>query len=117
MASGLAATIIESPLTLQSRYLSPNSTTSNDLGLPPSHLAACRVASIATEGNAAANRADPLDLSAQNVSPGPIPTGFTPRGIVALTFTVLAAVVGCAVLAWYGVVGGEEWSGKGGFWR
>jgi iron transport multicopper oxidase len=37
------------------------------------------------------------------MSPGYIPNGFTPRGIVAMVFTVVGAFLGMAVIVWYGI--------------
>jgi len=56
-----------------------------------------------TAGNAAGNTKDLFDLTGANVSPAPLPAGFTPRGIVALTFSIVAGLLGVAVIAWYGV--------------
>ena len=74
------------------------------LKIPENHYAICKTAGIPTEGNAAGNTKDPLDLAGANVSPAPLPAGFTARGIVALVFSCVAAFLGCAVIAWYGSV-------------
>jgi iron transport multicopper oxidase len=91
MSSGLAVTIVEDPLTLQST-----------LQIPKDHYDTCTAAKVPTVGNAAGNTKDYLDLTGANVSPKPLPAGFTARGIVALVFSVVAAFVGCAVISWYG---------------
>ncbi|KAF2423751.1 FET Ferroxidase [Tothia fuscella] len=91
MASGLSVTMIENPLDLQ-----------KSLTIPEDHYKACKEANIPTIGNAAGNTKDLLDLSGANVSPKPIPAGFTTRGIVALVFSILAAFIGLAVISWYG---------------
>lgn len=36
------------------------------------------------------------------MAPGPLPAGFTARGIVALVFSCLAALLGMATITWYG---------------
>ncbi|KAF2715781.1 multicopper oxidase [Pleomassaria siparia CBS 279.74] len=94
VASGLVATVIEDPLGLQ-KQLNGN--------IPADHLANCAAGSVPTAGNAAGNTEDLLDLSGENTSPGKIPAGFTARGIVALVFSILAAFIGVAVIAVYGM--------------
>ena len=42
-------------------------------------------------------------MTGANTSVPPLPDGFTARGIVALVFSVIAGLVGVAVIAWYGV--------------
>jgi len=84
--------MVEAPLQLQG-----NTT------IPADHLAVCAAQGIATAGNAAGNTKDLLDLRGANVSPEPLPEGFTPRGIVALTASILAAFLGSAVIVWYGM--------------
>ncbi|KID75830.1 Cupredoxin, partial [Metarhizium brunneum ARSEF 3297] len=91
VVSGLIATFVEAPTELQ-----------KTLSIPPTHLQACQKGNVATEGNAAANTRDLLDLSGQNEPPAPLPAGFTPRGIVALVFSCVAGLLGVAVVAWYG---------------
>jgi iron transport multicopper oxidase len=48
------------------------------------------------------NTQDWFDLSNANVSPAPLPAGFTARGIVALVFSFIAAFLGMGVICWYG---------------
>ena len=55
------------------------------------------------EGNAAGNTENYADLTGQNLSPKPLPSGFTARGIVALVFSCVAGLLGVAVVAWYGL--------------
>jgi len=62
--TGLVATMIEAPLTLQ-----------ETLTLPPDHLAACRAADVPYAGNAAGNTVDLLDLDGQNEAVAPLPAG------------------------------------------
>ena len=90
MSSGLVATMVEAPLDLQS-----------SLNIPADHLKACYDQNIPSIGNAAGNMVDYFDLSGENASPAPLPTGFTSKGIVALVFSCLSAILGLAVIAWY----------------
>lgn len=94
MASGLAITIVEAPLSIQAQ-----------LGgkIPQDHWDACKAGNVPTAGNAAGNTVDLLDLTGENKSPGELPAGFTARGIVALVFSCLSAFLGMAVIAWYGL--------------
>jgi iron transport multicopper oxidase len=75
------------------------------LTIPKDHYAACAAADppVATAGNAAANTVALLDLTGQPSPPAPLPAGFTPRGIVALVFSCIAAVLGLAAIGWYGM--------------
>lgn len=86
--------MIEDPLGLQ-KQLNGN--------IPSDHLASCAAGNVPTAGNAAGNTKDLLDLTGENKSPGTIPEGFTARGIVALVFSIIAAFVGMAVIAVYGM--------------
>lgn len=88
--SGLTSTIVEAPDLLQQQYV------------PQSQYDMCAAQKVNTKGNAAGN-VNLLDLSGENVQPGPIPDGITPRGIVALFFNALCAVLGMAAIAWYGL--------------
>jgi len=81
--------MIEAPADLQ-----------DTLTVPQNHLDACRSQDIPTVGNAAGNTKDLYDLTGANVSPAPLPGGFTARGIVALIFSCLSAFSGVAVIAW-----------------
>ncbi|KAL9632391.1 MAG: hypothetical protein Q9204_003814 [Flavoplaca sp. TL-2023a] len=106
VASGLVATLVERPLDLQntlslagSPYASPNSSA---LAIPNSHIEACTKQDISIAGNAAGNQEDLLNLQGQNEPPAPLPEGFTAKGIVALTFSIVAALLGMGVIAWYG---------------
>ncbi|KAF2008997.1 multicopper oxidase [Aaosphaeria arxii CBS 175.79] len=96
VVSGLTATFVEAPLAIQSQLSSLG-------GIPDDHLAACKAANVPTAGNAAGNTRDVFDLRGENQSPGKLPEGFTARGWVALGFSALAAVLGMAVIGWYGV--------------
>ncbi|EFW18765.1 iron transport multicopper oxidase FET3 [Coccidioides posadasii str. Silveira] len=66
--------------------------------IPESHYATCRAARHLYEGNAGGNTENFLDLSNQNVPPPPLAPGFQPRGIVALVFSAIAAVIGLRLL-------------------
>ncbi|KAA8573678.1 hypothetical protein EYC84_005255 [Monilinia fructicola] len=89
---GLTATLIEAPLEIQKA-----------LTIPENHIAACQSGGVPYTGNAAGNKQDYLDLQGENVAPGPLPAGFTARGIVALVFSCLAALLGMATITWYGL--------------
>ncbi|KAG0647818.1 Cell surface ferroxidase fetC [Hyphodiscus hymeniophilus] len=89
---GLIATMIEAPLELQ-----------KSLTIPEDHFDACKAGGVPFTGNAAANTVNYLDLKGANESPKPLPAGFTARGIVALTFSCIAALLGLAVITWYGL--------------
>jgi iron transport multicopper oxidase len=97
VASGLVATFVEAPLDLQ-----------NSLTIPNDHLDACTVGGYQTKGNAAGNTENLLDLTGENVPPGRLPDGFTPRGIVALVFSCIAGILGLIVVAWYGTANTGE---------
>jgi iron transport multicopper oxidase len=92
MDQGLIATFIEAPLEMQ-----------KSLVIPDDHQALCRAKNTPMLGNAAGNTKDLFDLSGQNHPPKPLPGGFTTKGIVAMTFSVLAALLGLATIAWYGL--------------
>ena len=66
-------------------------------------MQACAAGNVPMQGNAAGNTEDLLDLSGEEKFPGTIPAGFTPRGIVALVFSCVAAFVGMGVIGWYGM--------------
>jgi len=73
------------------------------LNIPQNHYDVCKAGGIPTEGNAAANTEDYLDLKGQNKQVGWLPAGFTARGIVALVFSCVSAVVGIIFLVVYGL--------------
>lgn len=89
LASGLVATMVEAPLEIQ-----------KTLTIPSNHYEVCAAGATPTAGNAAANTVDYLNLDGQNLSPAPLPSGFTARGIVAMVFSCIAAFLGMAVIAW-----------------
>lgn len=94
MASGLAITLVEAPLTLQQQ-----------LGgkIPQDHWDVCSKGNVPVAGNAAGNTENLLDLTGENKSPGALPAGFTAGGIVALVFSCISAFLGMAVIGWYGL--------------
>lgn len=90
MSSGLVATMIEAPLELQ-----------QSLVIPQNHYDVCKVSDTPTAGNAAGDTVDLYDLSGENRSVGPLPAGFTARGIVALVFSCISAFIGLGMIGWY----------------
>ncbi|KAG8624405.1 hypothetical protein KVT40_007472 [Elsinoe batatas] len=92
LISGLAATMIEAPLEMQ-----------KTLSIPEDHMQACKDIGTLTSGNAAGNTVDLFDLKGENSPPAPLPVGFTPKGIVAMTFSIVAALLGLVVISWYGM--------------
>ncbi|KAF1914561.1 Cupredoxin [Ampelomyces quisqualis] len=94
VASGLTATMIESPLDVQQQLSGK---------IPADHLKVCDAGDVPTAGNAAGNTVDLFDLGGENTSPGTLPAGFETRGIVALVFSCLAAFLGMATIGWYGM--------------
>ncbi|KAE9372214.1 multicopper oxidase [Stipitochalara longipes BDJ] len=93
MDQGLIATMVEAPLEIQ-----------KSLNIPLDHFDACRAANVPYAGNAAGNTIEVLDLTGANAPPSPLPAGFTARGIVALVFSCISALLGLAVISWYGSV-------------
>lgn len=92
--SGLILTFIEAPLQLQTQLAGK---------IPTDHIDSCKAQAMGYEGNAAGNTVNLLDTKGMNVSPAPLPEGFTPRGIVALTFSIVTGLLGVATIVWYGL--------------
>ncbi|KIW58345.1 hypothetical protein PV05_02872 [Exophiala xenobiotica] len=92
LAQGLAMVLIEAPEVIQQTHK-----------IPQQHYDVCRAAGMPIEGNAAANTEDYLDLSGQNKQEPSLPGGFTARGIVALVFSCISAVLGMAFITVYGL--------------
>ncbi|KIX05409.1 uncharacterized protein Z518_06281 [Rhinocladiella mackenziei CBS 650.93] len=92
LSQGLGMLLIEAPLQIQ------RTTT-----IPQQHYDICRAAGVPFEGNAAANTEDLLNLDAQNKQPKFLPGGFTARGIVALVFSIISALLGMAFIVVYGL--------------
>lgn len=82
--------MVEAPLEMQ-----------KTLNIPENHFDACRAGNKPYAGNAAANTKDHFNLKGANRAPDPLPTGFTAKGIVAMTFSIIAALLGLAVISWY----------------
>ena len=94
MIQGLAIVLVEDPMTIQStasQHITENG------------LQVCKNVGIDISGNAAANT-DYMDLTGQNVQEKTIPSGFTGKGIVAMTFSCLAGILGIAAIAVYGLM-------------
>ncbi|OCT50136.1 Iron transport multicopper oxidase FET3 [Cladophialophora carrionii] len=94
--SGLVMTFVEQPLVLQETLPSR---------IPADHYAACAAMEppMPTLGNAAGNTENFYDLTGANVSPDPLPDGFETKGIVAMTFSILAGLLGVGTVIWYGL--------------
>ena len=89
LVTGLAATMIEAPLDMQ-----------KSLTIPQDHYDACKAGGFLYAGNAAGNTENLLDLNGEATDAGRIPDGFTAKGIVALVFSIVAAFLGMAAIAW-----------------
>ncbi|KAI5956718.1 FET3 [Candida jiufengensis] len=91
---GLAIQLIEDPMGIQ------NSSTQQ---LTENHKQICSKVGVPIEGNAAGNSTDYLNLDGEHLQQKRLPTGFTPRGIVALVFSCLAGILGLVAIAFYGM--------------
>jgi iron transport multicopper oxidase len=91
--------MVEAPLQLQAQKTDNNAST---LNIPQNHWDVCSLTNTPTEGNAAGNTKDWLDLTGANTSVPPLPAGFTAKGVVALVFSAISAVLGMCVIGWYG---------------
>lgn len=114
VASGLIMTFVEAPEQLRANLSASHV-------VPQDHFDACNALSppMPTAGNAAGHGAlsteqqvlgvrdtsedEWLNFEGENVQAGELPSGFTPRGIVALVFSCIAGILGCVVIAWYGL--------------
>lgn len=92
LAQGLAMLFIEAPIQMQER-----------MSIPQDHYDVCRAAGVPSVGNAAANTEDFFDLKGQNKQQPFLPAGFTARGIVAMVFSCLSAVIGVCFIVVYGL--------------
>ncbi|KAL3232773.1 Iron transport multicopper oxidase FET3 [Nakaseomyces bracarensis] len=93
LLQGLAIVLVEDPLGIQetqSQHLTPNG------------LQVCGNGNIQTAGNAAGNTDDLFNLKGQNIQQKAIPSGFTGKGIVAMTFSCLAGILGVLMISIYG---------------
>ncbi|KAF9360897.1 hypothetical protein BGX26_007100 [Mortierella sp. AD094] len=88
LQAGLAVTFIEAPELMPSV-----------LKIDQSHIDHCKALGIPYSGNAAGK--DGLDLAGANLGPDPLPGTFTGKGIVALVFTIIAALLGLGTVIWY----------------
>ncbi|CAI5760785.1 unnamed protein product [Candida verbasci] len=91
---GLAIVLIEDPMGIQ------NNETQQ---LTENHKQICEKVGVPWQGNAAGNSTDFLNLYGQNVQEKRLPTGFTARGIIALVFSCVSAILGLATIAYYGM--------------
>lgn len=96
LKQGLALLLIEAPEEMQN---------TESQQLTDNHKQVCENVGLSWEGNAAGNTNDFLDLVGQNVQVANIPDGFTAKGIVAMTFSCLAGVLGLISLSTYGLMG------------
>ncbi|KAL2871455.1 putative ferrooxidoreductase Fet3 [Aspergillus lucknowensis] len=101
LSQGLAMSLIEAPQQIQER-----------MSLTDTEISNCKAAGMGYEGNAAGNVDDLLDLSGQNEQPAWLPAGFTARGIVALVFSCVSAVLGMGFIAVYGLSGIQSRNGE-----
>ncbi|KAF9574135.1 ferroxidase fet3 [Mortierella alpina] len=88
LEAGLAMTLIEGPEVMP-----------NVLSVDPKHYEHCRALGLPYQGNAAGNAG--LDMTGQNVGTRLLEQVWTAKGIVALVFSVLAALMGLATVVWY----------------
>ncbi|KAI1309734.1 hypothetical protein EDD11_003986 [Mortierella claussenii] len=88
LQAGLATTIIEAPEIMPSV-----------LKIDPSHYEHCKALGIPYSGNAAGNEG--LDMTGASLGPDPLPGTFTGKGIVALIFTIISALLGLGTVIWY----------------
>ncbi|AET38913.1 ferroxidase FET3 Ecym_3427 [Eremothecium cymbalariae DBVPG len=95
MMQGLSLTLVEAPEEIQK---------SESQQLTETAKNACINNGISPVGNAAGNSKDFLDLAGQNVQQKAIPAGFTPKGIVAMFFSCLVAILGLITIAVYGLM-------------
>lgn len=99
LKQGLAMLMVEAPDVIQN-------TTSQQL--TENHISVCNNVGVSSTGNAAGNSDDFLDLTGQNVQQKTIPSGFTAKGIIAMTFSCLAGILGLITLAVYGLMDVNE---------
>ncbi|KAK5962616.1 ferroxidase FET3 PWA37_005055 [Arxiozyma heterogenica] len=95
LLQGLAIVLVEDPLSIQASYSQQ---------ITQNHLEVCARSNISTKGNAAGNTEDFYDLRGESVQPKFIPSGFTKKGIIAMTFSCLAGVLGIATIVVYGMM-------------
>ncbi|KAI1613219.1 ferrooxidoreductase Fet3 [Exophiala viscosa] len=92
LSQGLAMVMIEAPNKIQETH-----------HIPDQAYEVCKAAGVKYEGNAAGDTEDLLNESGQNKQVAFLPGGFTARGIVALVFSCISAVLGMAFITVYGM--------------
>lgn len=95
LLQGLAIVLVEDPLSIQASYSQQ---------ITQNHLEVCARSNVSTKGNAAGNIEDFYDLRGESVQPKFIPSGFTKKGIIAMTFSCLAGVLGITTIVVYGMM-------------
>lgn len=95
LLQGLAIVLVEAPEAMQK---------DSRQKLTDNFKEVCSKGNMSVEGNAAGNTKNYLDLSGQNLQHKVLPAGFTARGIVALVFSCIAAVLGLAMISLYGMI-------------
>ncbi|AMD20886.1 HDR144Wp [Eremothecium sinecaudum] len=103
MMQGLSLTLVEAPLDIQN-------TASQQL--TDSSLGVCANVGMRHLGNAAGNSDDIFDLTGENVQAKAIPDGFTAKGIVAMFFSCLVAIIGLVTLSIYGLMEFQNLDGE-----
>lgn len=95
LEQGLAITLIEAPLDIQSQ------------GVPENHYNSCKAANVAFEGNAAGNSGDNkqswFNLEGENLQFPPLPEGFTLKGYIAFAICTIVALYGLFTIYKYGM--------------
>ncbi|KXS12722.1 multicopper oxidase [Gonapodya prolifera JEL478] len=97
LESGLAATFIEAPDQIQKLAA----------GQPKVLNDQCSALGISTTGNAGGKNST-TDFGAYSFGPYVQELGFHPKGIVALAFCVVSAIMGIIAVAWYPLGGGLD---------
>lgn len=95
LEQGLAITLIEAPLDIQSQ------------SVPENHYNSCKAANVAFEGNAAGNSGDDkqswFNLEGENLQFPPLPEGFTLKGYIAFAICTIVALYGLFTIYKYGM--------------
>lgn len=94
LEQGLAIVLVEAPDHIQK---------DSRQALTDNYKQVCKNVGVPSDGNAAANSDDFLNLKGENVQEKNLPAGFTARGIVALVFSAIAAVLGLIAISIYGM--------------
>ncbi|KAG0268711.1 hypothetical protein DFQ27_005951 [Actinomortierella ambigua] len=88
LEAGLAMTFVEAPEELPSL-----------LNIDPAIYDSCKALGIPYSGNAAGKEG--LDLEGANLGPNPLPGTLGTKGIIALVFTIISALLGLGAVIWY----------------